>query len=106
METVIHKAESQGHANHAVKINVPVLVFARYVNPERINFGVLRVLDDDTVASGIGFGTRTYQNMEILQNKFLRYQENVTLRYDQVSSDFSKIVFIKSYHQIKSIPRF
>jgi redox-sensitive bicupin YhaK (pirin superfamily) len=54
----------------------------RYVNPERSNFGVLRVLDDDTVATRTGFNTHTFQNMEILQIEIIRYQENVTLRYD------------------------
>ncbi|MCS6833318.1 MAG: pirin family protein, partial [Flammeovirgaceae bacterium] len=40
--------------------------FARYFNPERIQFGMLRVLNDDTVAPGMGFGTHPHDNMEII----------------------------------------
>jgi len=55
---------------------------AGYFNPERMNFGVLRVLNDDTVAPGMGFGTHVLQNMEILQIWILPNQQNVTRRYD------------------------
>ena len=63
-----------------------------------MNFEVLRVLNDDNVAPGMGFGTHVLQNMEILQIWILLNQQNVTPRYDQISIDFSK----NSFDQILS----
>ncbi|MEO1451566.1 MAG: pirin family protein, partial [Bacteroidota bacterium] len=40
--------------------------FANYYNPERVHFGALRVLNDDVVAPGRGFGTHPHDNMEII----------------------------------------
>ena len=64
--TVLHKAESRGHANHGWLNSFHTFSFANYYNPERMNFGVLRVLNDDTVAPGRGFGTHPHDNMEII----------------------------------------
>ena len=66
MKTVVHKAESRGHANHGWLNSWHSFSFASYHNPERMNFGALRVLNDDTVAAGQGFGTHPHQNMEIV----------------------------------------
>lgn len=66
MKTVIHKAETRGHANHGWLNSHHTFSFANYHNPERMNFGVLRVLNDDTVAAGMGFGTHPHDNMEII----------------------------------------
>ncbi len=63
---VLHKADSRGHANHGWLNSYHSFSFANYYNPERINFGVLRVLNDDTVAPGMGFGTHPHNNMEII----------------------------------------
>ena len=66
MNTVLHKAETRGNANHGWLKSKHTFSFANYHNPERMNFGVLRVLNDDKVAPGMGFGTHPHKNMEII----------------------------------------
>src|SRR5512133_3091092 len=63
---VLHKAESRGHADHGWLNSYHTFSFANYYNPERVHFGVLRVLNDDTVEEGKGFGTHPHDNMEII----------------------------------------
>jgi quercetin 2,3-dioxygenase len=64
--TVLHKADTRGHANHGWLNSYHSFSFANYYNPDRMHFGVLRVLNDDTVAEGRGFGTHPHDNMEII----------------------------------------
>lgn len=66
MNTVLHKSSTRGHANHGWLDSHHTFSFANYHNPERMHFGVLRVLNDDQVASGMGFGTHPHDNMEII----------------------------------------
>lgn len=66
MKTVIHKSETRGLANHGWLHSRHTFSFANYYNPERMNFGVLRVLNDDQVKEGMGFGTHPHDNMEII----------------------------------------
>lgn len=66
MKTVLHKADSRGHANHGWLDSHHTFSFANYYNPERIHFGALRVLNDDIVAPGMGFGTHPHDDMEII----------------------------------------
>ena len=66
MNTVIHKAETRGHADHGWLNSHHTFSFANYYNPERMHFGVLRVLNDDKVSPGKGFGTHPHDNMEII----------------------------------------
>jgi redox-sensitive bicupin YhaK (pirin superfamily) len=66
MNTVLHKAETRGNANHGWLNSKHSFSFANYHNPERMHFGVLRVLNDDIVSAGQGFGTHPHDNMEII----------------------------------------
>jgi quercetin 2,3-dioxygenase len=66
MKTILHKADSRGHANHGWLDSYHSFSFANYYNAERIHFGALRVLNDDTVAGGRGFGAHPHDNMEII----------------------------------------
>jgi len=66
MNSIIHRAETRGHANHGWLDTHHTFSFANYYNPERMHFGVLRVLNDDRVAAGMGFGTHPHDNMEII----------------------------------------
>ena len=66
MEFTLHKAESRGFADHGWLKSAHTFSFANYYNPERIHFGVLRVLNDDYVAPGMGFGMHPHENMEII----------------------------------------
>jgi len=66
MKTVIHKAETRGFANHGWLKSNHTFSFAGYHNPDRMHFGVLRVLNDDEVAPGQGFGKHPHDNMEII----------------------------------------
>ena len=63
---VIHKADTRGNANHGWLNAYHSFSFANWYNPERVQFGVLRVLNDDTIAAGMGFGTHPHDNMEII----------------------------------------
>jgi len=64
--TVLHKSDTRGHANHGWLDSHHTFSFANYYNPERMHFGVLRVLNDDKVGPGMGFGTHPHDNMEII----------------------------------------
>lgn len=63
---VLHKAETRGNANHGWLNAYHSFSFASWYNPDRIQFGALRVLNDDTIAAGMGFGTHPHDNMEII----------------------------------------
>jgi redox-sensitive bicupin YhaK (pirin superfamily) len=64
--TVLHKADSRGNANHGWLNAYHTFSFANYYNPDRVHFGALRVLNDDTIAGGMGFGMHPHDNMEII----------------------------------------
>ncbi len=66
MKTVFHSASSRGHADHGWLNAKHSFSFASWYNPERIHFGMLRVLNDDIVAGGMGFGKHPHDNMEII----------------------------------------
>ena len=64
--TIVHKADGRGHANHGWLNSYHTFSFGSYYNPEAMNFGALRVLNDDTVSGGMGFGRHPHDNMEII----------------------------------------
>ncbi|AWI26656.1 pirin family protein [Flavobacterium pallidum] len=64
--TTLHKAATRGYANHGWLESYHTFSFAGYNNPERVHFGVLRVLNDDRVNGGMGFGTHPHHDMEII----------------------------------------
>lgn len=66
MEKTIHRAATRGYADHGWLNSWHTFSFAEYYNPERMNFGALRVLNDDTVAPGEGFAIHPHDNMEIV----------------------------------------
>lgn len=66
MPIIIHRAHSRGFADHGWLKSCHTFSFADYYNPERMNFGLLRVLNDDVIEPGRGFGTHPHDNMEII----------------------------------------
>lgn len=64
--TVFHAADTRGHADHGWLNAHHSFSFAGYHDPSRIHFGALRVLNDDIVAPGMGFGKHPHDNMEII----------------------------------------
>jgi len=66
MKKIVHKAASRGHANHGWLNANHSFSFGSWYDPKRINFGAIRVLNDDTIAAGAGFPTHPHDNMEII----------------------------------------
>ena len=66
MRKILHPSTSRGHADHGWLKSFHTFSFANYQNFERMNFGMLRVLNDDIVQPMMGFGTHPHKNMEII----------------------------------------
>ena len=79
MKTTVHKANTRGVANHGWLHSNHSFSFASYYNPRRMGFGLLRVLNDDEVVGGAGFGTHPHRDMEIVSIPLagaLRHQDS------------------------------
>jgi quercetin 2,3-dioxygenase len=66
MKTILYPAKERGHANHGWLDSHFSFSFAEYHDPKKVHFGALRVLNDDSIAGGGGFGTHPHENMEIV----------------------------------------
>jgi redox-sensitive bicupin YhaK (pirin superfamily) len=78
--TILHRADTRGVANHGWLNSHHSFSFAGYYNPDRMHFGVLRVLNDDVVSGGGGFGAHPHDNMEIISIPLsgeLQHQDNM-----------------------------
>ena len=88
MKTVVDKASSRGYFNHGWLKTHHTFSFANYYNPSRMHFGVLRVLNDDSVDPEMGFDTHPHQNMEVISiplkgtwRQRKKHPDNHTRRY-------------------------
>ncbi len=66
MEKTLYRSENRGKADHGWLKARHSFSFAGWHNPQRLHFGVLRVLNDDIVAPGRGFDMHPHENMEII----------------------------------------
>ena len=84
MTHVLHKADSRGLADHGWLHSRHTFSFADYYHPQRMCFGLLRVINDDIVQPSMGFGTHPHQNMEIISIPLkgaLRHQDSMGNRH-------------------------
>lgn len=80
MNPILHKSSSRGLADHGWLISRHTFSFANYFDPQRTNFGLLRVINDDIVKPTMGFGTHPHENMEIVSIPLvgsLRHQDSM-----------------------------
>ncbi|MVT06791.1 pirin family protein [Chitinophaga tropicalis] len=94
MEKIIHRADSRSFSNHEWLQSYHTFSFAGYYNPERIHFGALRVLNDDHVKGGMGFGMHPHDNMEIVSiplSGALEHKDN-TGRHEIIRSNEVQIM--------------
>lgn len=80
MKTIVYKSEDRGYADHGWLKSYHSFSFANYYNPNQMNFGALRVLNDDVVMPKMGFGTHPHKNMEIISIPLkgaLSHQDNL-----------------------------
>jgi hypothetical protein len=87
MKTIIHKAENRGFANHGWLQANHSFSFASYFDRDKMQFGALRVLNDDIIAPKMGFGTHPHDNMEIITiplSGVLKHRDNMHEAWQQV----------------------
>ncbi|MEO8934929.1 MAG: pirin family protein [Xanthomarina sp.] len=87
MKTIRHKAENRGFANHGWLQANHSFSFGSYFDKDNIQFGSLRVLNDDVIAPKMGFGTHPHENMEIITiplTGVLKHRDNLHQEWQQV----------------------
>ncbi|MFL0352757.1 pirin family protein [Xanthomarina sp. GH4-25] len=87
MKTIVHKADSRGFANHGWLQANHSFSFASYFDKDKIQFGALRVLNDDVIAPKMGFGNHPHDNMEIITiplSGVLKHRDNMQEVWQQV----------------------
>lgn len=83
-DSIYHQADSRGRADHGWLLSRHTFSFANYHDPERVRFGLLRVINDDIVKPSMGFGTHPHENMEIVSIPLtgsLRHQDSMGNRH-------------------------
>ncbi len=108
MKTVIHRGNTRGFADHNWLQSYHTFSFAGYYNPERIHFGALRVLNDDTVKGGMGFGAHPHDNMEIVSIPLtgaLEHKDN-TGRHKIINQHDVQIMSAGTRHTALGVQRF
>ena len=78
--SIYHQADSRGRTDHGWLLSRHAFSFADYHDPERVRFGLLRVINDDIVKPAMGFGTHPHENMEIVSiplSGSLRHQDSM-----------------------------
>ena len=84
MKTIVHKANTRGFFDHGWLRTFHTFSFADYYDPQRVNFGALRVLNDDSVDPGMGFGMHPHRDMEVVSlplHGTLEHQDSLGHRY-------------------------
>ena len=72
MKTIYHASDTRGNANHGWLNANHSFSFAHFFDPNKLNFGSLRVLNDDKIAPGMGFGKHPHDNMEIISQNTMK----------------------------------
>ena len=89
MKLLFHSATSRGSANHGWLQANHSFSFANFYNPEKMNFGTLRVLNDDLISPGMGFGTHPHDNMEIITiplSGVLKHKDSMGNKWEEVKA--------------------
>ena len=100
MKKVIHKADTRGHSQYDWLDSYHTFSFDEYFDSNRINFGALRVLNDDKVAPGEGFQTHPHKNMEIISIPLKGHLQHGDSKKNSRHS-FKKFIHILSPSNIK-----
>ena len=89
MTLVFHSAASRGFANHGWLQANHSFSFANFYDSKKMNFGALRVLNDDLIAPSMGFGTHPHDNMEIITiplSGVLKHKDSMGNSWEEVNA--------------------